>query len=137
MSEAFNVTLQMYSHPSGTYRGRTGPVEVPAELEGVIQGVFGLDNRPQAKPHFRRIHEQGGGWHSAPQGGTFLPTQVAKLYDYPAGVNGKGECIAIIELGGGYKTTDLTTYFQQIGIKKPSLPGRRGAGGNGHRCCRG
>ena len=26
---------------------------IPAELEGIVVGVFGLDNRPQAKPHFR------------------------------------------------------------------------------------
>lgn len=121
MSEAFNVTLQIYDHPSGRYRGRTGPVEIPGELEGIIQGVFGLDNRPQARPHMRPIHEQGGAWHSSQKGVSYLPTQVAKFYDYPASVNGQGECIAIIELGGGYKTSDLATYFQQLGIKEPHI----------------
>ena len=121
LSEAFNVTLQMYDHPSGAYRGRTGPVEIPAELEGIIQGVFGLDNRPQARPHMRLIHEQGGAWHSSQQGVSYPPTQVAKLYDYPASANGQGECIAIIELGGGYKSSDLNAYFQQMGIKTPKI----------------
>jgi len=121
MSEAFGVTLQMYDHPSGTYRGRTGAVEIPAELDGIITGVFGLDNRPQAMPHLRRIYEQGGAWHSSQQGVSYQPPQVAKLYDYPATVNGLGECIAIIELGGGYKTSDLKTYFQQLGIKEPQI----------------
>jgi kumamolisin len=55
MSEAFNVTLQMYDHPNGAYRGRTGSVQIPANLKGTIQGVFGLDNRPQAKPHMRPV----------------------------------------------------------------------------------
>ncbi len=130
MSEAFNVTLQMYDHPSGAYRGRTGSVEIPEELEGIIQGVFGLDNRPQAKPHTRHIHEQGGAWHSSQQGVSYLPTQVAKLYDYPATVNGQGQCIAIIELGGGYKASDLTTYFQQLGINTPNITAISVAGGN-------
>jgi kumamolisin len=121
MSEAFNVTLQMYDHPSGRYRGRTGPVEIPSDLDGIVQGVFGLDNRPQAKPHMRPIHEQGGAWHSSQKGVSYLPTQVAKLYDYPATATGQGECIAIIELGGGYKASDLATYFQQIGIKEPQI----------------
>jgi len=121
MSDAFGVTLQMYDHPSGSYRGRTGPVEIPGELEGIIQGVFGLDNRPQARPHMRPIHEQGGAWHSSQSGVSYLPTQVAKLYDFPSTVNGQGQCIAIIELGGGYKTSDLSTYFQQIGIKTPQI----------------
>ena len=26
---------------------------IPADLEGIVVGVFGLDNRPQARPHFR------------------------------------------------------------------------------------
>jgi kumamolisin len=121
LSETFKVTLQMYDHPSGTYRGRTGGIEIPAELEGIIQGVFGLDNRPQAKPQLRPIHEQGGGWRHSQRGVSYLPTQVAKLYDFPATVNGQGQCIAIIELGGGYKVNDLNTYFQQLGIAAPQV----------------
>jgi kumamolisin len=121
LSEAFNVTLQMYEHPTGTYRGRTGAISVPAELDGIVQGVFGLDNRPQAKPHIRPIHEQGGAWRHAQQGVSYLPTQVAQLYDFPTSVNGHGQCIAIIELGGGYKINDLNTYFRQLGITTPHV----------------
>jgi len=121
LSDAFNVTLHMYDHPSGAYRGRTGAIEIPGELEDIVQGVFGLDNRPQAKPHMRPIHEQGGAWHSSQKGVSYLPTQVAKLYDFPSSVNGQGQCIAIIELGGGYKTSDLNAYFQQLGIKTPKI----------------
>src|SRR5438876_2174196 len=50
-SKAFRVDLCVYRHPGGLYRGRTGPVQVPLVLDGVVQGVFGLDNRPAAKPH--------------------------------------------------------------------------------------
>jgi hypothetical protein len=35
------------------YRGRTGPVHLPDELHGKVEGVFGLDDRQQARPHFR------------------------------------------------------------------------------------
>jgi kumamolisin len=121
LSEAFNVTLQMYDHPTGRYRGRTGTIQIPAELEGIIQGVFGLDNRPQARPHMRPIHEQGGARRHSAQGVSYLPTQVAKLYDFPTSGNGQGQCIAILELGGGYNTNDLNTYFQQLGLQTPSI----------------
>jgi len=121
MNGAFGVALQMYDHPSGGYRGRTGAVEIPAELEGIVQAVFGLDNRPQATPHIRHIHEQAGGWHASRQGVSYLPQQVARLYAYPTTVNGQGECIGIIELGGGYKPSDLKTYFRQIGAKEPQI----------------
>jgi kumamolisin len=53
LSDAFGVCLAIYEYPGGTYRGRTGPVHVPAELADVVEGVFGLDNRPQAQLTFR------------------------------------------------------------------------------------
>src|SRR4051794_1302682 len=47
MSEAFGVTLKQFEHDGGTYRGRIGAISVPGELAGIVEGVFGLDNRPQ------------------------------------------------------------------------------------------
>ena len=55
VSAAFGVTLQRYQYAQGTYRGRTGPVTIPTELGAIVEGVFGLDDRPQAKPHFRSL----------------------------------------------------------------------------------
>jgi kumamolisin len=113
MNEAFGVELKEYEHPSGRYRGRTGPVHLPAELQDVVEGVFGLDNRPQAKPHFRRRQGRGG-VRAAAVSLSYTPIQVAALYSFPTGVDGAGECIALIELGGGYKPTDLSNYWSQL-----------------------
>ena len=52
-NDAFEVNLQTFEYPGGTYRGRTGPIHLPGELHGVVTGVLGLDNRPQASPRFR------------------------------------------------------------------------------------
>src|SRR6202050_3112966 len=60
VNEAFGVELKEYDHPGGKYRGRTGSIHLPAELQDVVEGVFGLDNRPQAKPHFRRCRGVAG-----------------------------------------------------------------------------
>ena len=109
MDQAFGVQLKEYQHPSGNYRGRTGPVQIPADLQDVIEGVFGLDNRPQAKPHFRRRRAH-------PQSVSYTPLQIAQLYDFPTGVDGSGECIGLIELGGGYKPTDLANYWKQLNL---------------------
>ncbi len=115
MNEAFGVTLKEYDHPSGRYRGRTGPVHIPAELHDVIEGVFGLDNRPQAKPHFRRRQGRGGvRAHAA--GVSYTPSQLATVYNFPSGADGTGECIALIELGGGYNPTDLSNYWSQLNL---------------------
>ena len=53
LQKAFNVELKEYKHPKGDFRGRVGTISVPAEYAKIITGVFGLDNRPQAEPHFR------------------------------------------------------------------------------------
>ena len=113
MNQAFGVELKEYQHATGRYRGRTGAVHIPAHLRDVIEGVFGLDNRPQAKPHFRRRHGRTGA-RAAAVSLSYTPIQVATLYDYPTSVNGSGECIALIELAGGYNATDLSSYWSQL-----------------------
>jgi kumamolisin len=113
MNEAFGVELKEYDHPNGRYRGRTGPIHLPAELQNIVEGVFGLDNRPQAKPHFRRRQGRGG-VRAAAVSLSYTPIQVAALYNFPPGVDGTGECIALIELGGGYNATDLSNYWSQL-----------------------
>jgi kumamolisin len=132
LSAAFDVSLARYEHPGGTYRGRTGPVHVPAELAPIIQGVFGLDNRPQARPHLRLLQAQDGA--AQPRAGNFsyTPPQVAQLYSFPTGLDGSGQCIAIIELGGGYRPADLRSYFARLGIATPMVSSQSVDGGHNH-----
>ncbi len=115
--EAFQVDLAHYEGPQGTYRGRTGRVHIPAHLQSVIVAVHGLDNRPQARAHFRvRSTARHTATSHASNAVSYTPLQVAELYDFPAGVNGQGQTIGIIELGGGYTQSDLNTYFSGLGI---------------------
>jgi kumamolisin len=119
MNEAFGVVLKQYEHPTGKYRGRTGPVQLPPDLHDVVEGVFGLDNRPQAQPHFRR---RRGKIHAQDAGTSYTPPQLAQLYNFPTGVDGTGQCIALIELGGGFVPADLTSYFKQLNlVKQPNV----------------
>ena len=53
LSAAFGVKLANYEYREGTFREHTGPVMIPSDLAGVVEGVFGFDNRPQARPLFR------------------------------------------------------------------------------------
>jgi len=104
---AFAVKLMRYAHMRGDYRGREGSIQIPAELAGIIEAVLGLDNRPQAHPQFRL--------RKSAAATSYTPLQVASLYGYPAGT-GQGECVALIELGGGFRSTDLQTYFTGLGV---------------------
>ncbi len=110
ISHAFGVVLHCYEHTGGIYRGRTGAVKVPQELSVIIEAVLGLDNRPQAQPHFKSMD-------ATPN--SFDAIKVASVYKFPQLGTASGQCIGIIELGGGYIDSDLQTYFQQLGISSP------------------
>ncbi|MGF6853298.1 S53 family peptidase [Paraburkholderia sp. CI3] len=115
---AFEVKLERYQHhAAGQFRGRTGTISVPDDLHGVVEAVLGLDNRPQARPHFR-IRPA---FVPARAGQTsYSPPQLASLYQFPQG-DGGGQCVGIIELGGGYNTSDLKTYFSSLGVSEPTV----------------
>jgi kumamolisin len=117
-NRAFAVDLQRIEHDGGTYRGRTGAVHIPDELHGKVEGVFGLDNRQQAKPHFR-VRAQGKAQAHATSS-SFTPPQLASLYNFPAGT-GQGQCVGLIELGGGYQPADLQTYLSGLGLPVPTV----------------
>jgi kumamolisin len=127
--KAFSVTLNDYHHPEkGNYRGRVGSIQIPKELADVVQGVFGLDDRPQAKPHFRfrdKTTPVVPGFAApaavAAANTSYTPVQVAQLYSFPQNVTGAGQTIGILELGGGYQTTDIANYFQSLGITAPQV----------------
>ncbi len=120
-TRAFEVELSRFEHPRGAYRGRTGSVKIPPDLVDAIEGVFGLDNRPQAMPHFRRRREAAAGLAPRLGGKTYTPVQVVQAYDFPANLNGAGQCIAILELGGGYNAADLSQFFGNLNIPVPQV----------------
>jgi kumamolisin len=129
---AFDTAIEHYGDAGTTYRGRTGELSVPSELADLVEGVFGIDNRPAARAQFRyrdgpQAPSLTGGTgttfvaHAAATSASFTPPQLAKLYDFPTGVDGSGQTIGIIELGGGYKPADLATYFKGLGLATPSV----------------
>ena len=123
MQVAFGVQLKSYQMTKSKqrFRGRTGTISVPKDLASVIEGVFGLDNRPQARPHFHVRSRKKGFQPRADAAKPMTPLQVTKLYNFPAKLDGRGQCIAILELGGGFRTKDLTAYFKNLGITKPNV----------------
>jgi kumamolisin len=120
LQRAFHVELKEYSHPKGNFRGRVGAISVPAEYADIVTGVFGLDNRPQAEPHFRRLPQSAAGLKAHTATASHDPNEVAQIYDYPPG-DGTGQCIGIIELGGGFQLDDLSNYFRSLNINQPQV----------------
>jgi kumamolisin len=126
LSSTFGTTLRQVSSPAPggrgrvTHRYREGPLFLPSALAGVVTAVLGLDTRPQAQPRFRIRGDAGPGAAAAP-GTSYPPNQVADIYNFPAGTTGAGQTIAVIELGGGFTTSDLDAYFGSLGIAVPSI----------------
>jgi len=159
LSAAFGTTLTLVTSPQlggtgqATHRYRSGDLSVPANLAGIVTAVLGLDDRPVARPQFRRLTAAAASRTVTPEtvtpktvtpetvtpetvtpetvtpeAATAAPTpvpltavQVASLYDFPAGTDGTGQTIAIIELGGGYTQSDLDMYFSGLGLDTPSV----------------
>ncbi|HEX4214988.1 MAG TPA: S53 family peptidase [Candidatus Dormibacteraeota bacterium] len=115
VARAFGVELQRYRHAEGTHRGHEGPVRLPSSVHGLVQGVFGLDDRPQVRGQY--IVYQGD--PAAASG--FTAVQVGKIYDFPTDLDGTGTCIGILEFGGGYNASDLDRYFSGVGIATPKV----------------
>ena len=117
MQNAFGVVLEQKMIDGVEYRVREGGIQLPASLAGVVEAVLGLDNRPQAQPHFRV--RKALAKSAAPA--SYTPPQVAQAYNFPATASGAGQTIGIIELGGGYRQADLTAYFKSLGLPPPGI----------------
>jgi kumamolisin len=113
---AFQTTLSHYQDGKRTFRGRSGCLKLPTELHAIVESVLGMDNRPQAQP--RLVIRP-----AAAVSDSFKPNNVAKLYAFPTSVTGKGQCIALIELGGGYTPSDTTAAFKAMGLTPPTVVG--------------
>ena len=122
LEEAFMVHLSDYRDAGGNvFRCRTGEISIPKPLAKIIEGVFGLDNRPLTRPMFQVETRDGKFINHAASPGSFSPNTLAGIYGFPRSATGKGQCIGIIELGGGYRTKDLKAYFKSLNIPLPSV----------------
>ena len=119
ISQAFAVDLGRYEHAPNfrstgepqpeTYRGRDGVISIPASLQGIVVGVFGLDNRCI------------GGRNGAQPPNTSLLTipTVSKLYNYPTN-SAEGQTIGIVSQSG-YSRADIARFFQSLPAAVPTI----------------
>jgi kumamolisin len=130
---AFGVDLKIFEHPTkGRYRGRTGPVSVPASLHKIVEAVFGFDNRPIGRPLFK-LGPPRSIARAAQPANTYLPTDLVGLYDFPDGTDGTGQTVAILAFNGamgetgqtalgGYSLPMVASYFKKsLNLPTPSL----------------
>ena len=114
MEQAFRTSLHRYRGPQQEFRGRSGVLHLPQELANIVELVLGLDTRPMARP--RLVQPRSA---TTPQ--AHLPNQFAALYDFPAGLDGSGQTIALIELGGGFSAADTRAAFDAMKLTPPRV----------------
>ncbi len=115
MEAAFGANLAIYHNPTqGEFRGREGTheLQIPADLAGIVTGVFGLDQR--------RVAKRGATALAGTSIEPLTPTDLASHYNFPPG-DGSGQTIAIAEFGGGYFADDLTAYCDKFSLPTPTV----------------
>lgn len=112
IAKAFGANFELRQLGNRTLRTRSGELAIPAYLNSAVIAVLGLDERPVAVTNrqFRANAAFSG----------YTPGQVAELYNFPTNT-GKNQTIGIIELGGGFNSSDLSTYWSKIGVNEVSV----------------
>jgi kumamolisin len=109
MAWAFAAELRVSKVGERVLRTRENHLQIPEHLEGVVVAVLGFDERPVAQTN-HKVHTR------ASQPAHYTPRQLAKIYNFPS-ATGKDQAIAVIELGGGYRNSDLQKYWTGLGLK--------------------
>ena len=111
---AFGTKLAHYDHDDGyRFRARSGTLSLPEDVAEVVESVLGLDNRQIAHHHYVRP--------KANAAASYEPNRIGALYGFPTDVTGAGQCIALIELGGGYTAADTQAAFAAMKLAVPKL----------------
>jgi kumamolisin len=74
-----------------------------------VQHIFGLDLNDIHLHHYHQLAIPHADLQS------YTPPELGELYKFPVSA-GEDQIIGIIELGGGYKRSDILTYLNSLGI---------------------
>ncbi len=151
VAAVFGTTLTRTTSPDPVtgaavgHRQRSGELTIPAVLDGIVVAVLGIDDRPQARVQFRiatppqeAAPPGAAALGAAALGAGYTPPQLGQAYAFPAGTDGTGQSVALVELGGGYAQSDLDAYFTGLGLATPAVSavgvdgGVNGAGTDPH-----
>ena len=112
LSAAFGADVEIRRTGDKTMRILRSDVRLPEALAHSILAVLGFDERPVARTD--RSFRAGRG-----RSLSYTPRQVAQIYNFPKNT-GTNQTIALIELGGGFRNSDLQKYWKELGLNNVS-----------------
>jgi len=122
LEHAFGVSLGIYALDGVQFLGHEGSVSLPLALQDVVTWVYGLDQHPIVKS--ARTPALASGAEPVPSTSTtrsYFVTELMDHYDFPREYTGKGVCIGLIELTGGYDEKGVAKYFETLGLPRPEV----------------
>jgi Subtilase family len=108
-------------------QARQKSAETQAKLDEMLRGAqretaqihaIVVDVTPSPLPPSAAAPVQAS---NLPRAKPFNVSEITSLYHFPSGQDGSGQTIAIIELGGGYRETDLDKYFAELQVRRPRV----------------
>jgi kumamolisin len=114
VASLFGAEVELHRLGNRVYRSCRGHLFVPGELAGRVIAVMGFDSRPM-------LRAEKSANNSQTSLVSHTPAEVASLYNFPEQAHGEGETIALIELGGGFRSGDLKTYWKKLGLGAVSV----------------
>lgn len=118
LAKSFGVNRVRYRLRGTAWNSFIGHLYVPVELADGIRGVFGFDESPEIRRH-------GVGNDATvlatTAGVSYTALEVAKLYCFPEKLDGRGQAVAIIALGGGFLRSDLRAYARALRLPLPQV----------------
>lgn len=120
LAAAFGVNAVRYDVAGTSWQSLTGSIYLPKELAGSVRAVFGFNERPD-------LQRAGAGAMAArSRKGTktkvsYTAPEVGDLYEFPKHLDGRGQSIAVIALGGGYLRSDMREYFRALRLPLPDI----------------
>lgn len=117
IAHAFSTALHPSVHPTGNNDGSSisalAARGVPPSLRDAVEAVLGLGTGRAA----RRRTEAAG----CPATEPHTVRQLASAYEFPEGLDGTGQTIGLIELGGGFHMEDIKSFCDANGIPTPRI----------------
>lgn len=125
IEKAFGIEMYYFSNGKQEHLGYANHISLPPELHDDVLAVFGLDKRPYGLARRKPLKNKKAKSNLVSDTGAalpqFTPVEISRLYQFPEDLDGSGQCVGLIELDGGYKVSDMKTYFSGMGIPLPEI----------------